>query len=759
MNYRLSLTLESDLLAGSGKGWGSVIDSDFTFSPDGLPFIPGKRIKGLLKDALQELSVLDGYSDKKSEIETIIHTLFGEKGKDKPGKLIIPDLTLSINEQLSQWIQYAEQHQLLSKLEMVELFSSYRKQTSIGEDGTAQDHSLRTFRVLNRKSPWEKNQDLTFTGYFNLDDKDQPAATWLIKGAKWIKRMGTSRTRGLGKVKFVIEKTENKNTQLAQSKSLTTSKKETGKTWLHYSVYLQKPAILTAPQADANSVSTMTTISGASILGVLASEWIKKHSASSTQPHESQEFRDLFLDGKVTYHTAYPATLNSSSGTLPLLYQTDKHDLSKIVNIWDNKLKTRSIKAPGKISGNGLIETIPVTTGNRSHHERNAETGGPQKGVFFNYESVDAGQIFNGYLSGPAELLEKLSFPELFYLGRSRSSEYGECRLTVTEVKPPLTGDPGNLLIKADQGKWSSKIFLASDTIIYNNLGFSSTNCLDVERELRKIAEPFKVSVSVVLSIINSGTLESYVTIWNMKRPSEQIFKAGSSFEIQLAGSEQKNVIDFLTKLETEGIGERMHEGYGVVRLIPVLSSGAEIREIAQPGSPTPANLSKEVESLLLKQFSRKFRDLVVSKAVQDSAGTPVKKLSPSFLSRLILIGQPNGDTWSDFIKNLKELEKRQTTKEKFKTRVNGKLFIEHLETMTSNWVTDGNPVKWITDDPLWATWKEFKVPDLTDWKKKLLYQLQENQLENQKIYLKTFLYHLRKRVKQNEDSRKGAVK
>lgn len=759
MNYRLSLTLESDLLAGSGKGWGSVIDSDFTFSADGLPFIPGKRIKGLLKDALQELSVLDGYSNKKSEIEQVISSLFGEKGKDRPGQLIVPDLTLDIVEPLSSWIHFAEKEQLLSKFEMVELFSSFRKQTSIGEDGTALDHSLRTFRVLNRKSPWEKKQDLTFTGFFTLDEKDANAAKWLMNGAKWIKRMGTSRTRGLGKVKFFIEKIENKNTQSSKSKNLTISRKETGKTWLHYSIFLQKPVILTAPQADANSVSTVTSISGTSMLGVFAAEWIKKQQVSSLKPNESQEFRDLFLDGKVTYHTAYPATLNSSSGTLPLLYQTEKHDSSKIVNIWENDLKTRSIKAPGKVSGNGLIETIPVTTGNRSHHERNAETGGPQKGVFFNYESVDAGQTFNGYLSGPAELLEKLSFPELFYLGRSKSSEYGECRLTVNEVKSPLTNNPENLLKKAENGKWSAKIFLASDTIIYNNLGFSSTNILDVESEFDQIAKPFKVTVSVSRSIINSGTLESYVTIWNMKRPSEQIFKAGSSFEIQLVGSEQKSVVDFLTKLETEGIGERKHEGYGVVRLIPVLSSGAEIREIAQAGSPTPATLSKEVESLLLKQFSRKFRDLVVSKAGQDSAGTPVKKLSPSFLSRLILIGQPKDDKWSAFIDNLKELDKRQTTKEKFKTRVNGKLFIEHIETMTSNWVTDGNPVKWIIDDSLWTIWEQFKVSDSTDWKKKLLNQLQENQLENQKIYLKTFLYHLRKRVKQNEDSRKEAVK
>jgi CRISPR/Cas system CMR subunit Cmr4 (Cas7 group RAMP superfamily) len=71
---RLELHLESPVLIGSGEGWGSVIDTDVVFDEVGLPFIPARRVKGVLRESTLELlemfviSGITGYS--KTDLET-----------------------------------------------------------------------------------------------------------------------------------------------------------------------------------------------------------------------------------------------------------------------------------------------------------------------------------------------------------------------------------------------------------------------------------------------------------------------------------------------------------------------------------------------------------------------------------------------------------------------------------------------------------------------------------------------------------------
>ena len=54
-NYKLVLELKSPTLIGSGSGFGAEIDTDIVFDELGLPYIPSKRIKGCLRDAIKEI--------------------------------------------------------------------------------------------------------------------------------------------------------------------------------------------------------------------------------------------------------------------------------------------------------------------------------------------------------------------------------------------------------------------------------------------------------------------------------------------------------------------------------------------------------------------------------------------------------------------------------------------------------------------------------------------------------------------------------
>ena len=54
MRKKLQIELKSDLCAGSGESLGSLIDTDICYDEYGFPYIPSKRLKGLIKEAFIE---------------------------------------------------------------------------------------------------------------------------------------------------------------------------------------------------------------------------------------------------------------------------------------------------------------------------------------------------------------------------------------------------------------------------------------------------------------------------------------------------------------------------------------------------------------------------------------------------------------------------------------------------------------------------------------------------------------------------------
>ena len=79
MKYILEIKLLSPVLTSVGEGWGGVVDHDLVFDSIGLPFIPARRIKGLWKDAYQD--VFDAWKQSGEEIFTPKY-LFGQPGKN-----------------------------------------------------------------------------------------------------------------------------------------------------------------------------------------------------------------------------------------------------------------------------------------------------------------------------------------------------------------------------------------------------------------------------------------------------------------------------------------------------------------------------------------------------------------------------------------------------------------------------------------------------------------------------------------------------
>ena len=147
----LTITLCSDLCAGSGYAYAGVIDSDICYDDFGLPYIPAKRLKGCMRESAQ--SILYDFISQED-----VEKLFGAAGEKSCGLLAINNARISnydkIVEELkilrknsSEVVAYASQQEILNQ------FTQIKAQTSIDENGIADDNTLRYTRVVKQYSP------------------------------------------------------------------------------------------------------------------------------------------------------------------------------------------------------------------------------------------------------------------------------------------------------------------------------------------------------------------------------------------------------------------------------------------------------------------------------------------------------------------------------------------------------------------------------------------------------------------------------
>lgn len=183
---------------GSGRGSGSHLDALVDKDADGLPFVSGRMLKGLLRDAVNRLEQW-GRLNGGGHVEN----LFGSRGfkqdgqesvprnKTEPGKIRVGDAQLP--EELRRWLAYKDHREERSQL-YHEVFS-----TAINvESGAAEQHSLRGMQVV---IPMQLEAQLEW-----IDAGDSGNWTEIIKEAlPLIRAVGGGRSRGYGRAVLEVK--------------------------------------------------------------------------------------------------------------------------------------------------------------------------------------------------------------------------------------------------------------------------------------------------------------------------------------------------------------------------------------------------------------------------------------------------------------------------------------------------------------------------------------------------------------------------
>ena len=165
----------------SGLSGGSALDSYVVKDSTSLPYVPGKTIKGLVREAAEmfwdrgDIDKCFGSRDSK----------VGQENNDDTTQAQCYFSSATIDEKIAAEITSNE---LESNL--FEIISA----TKIDENGIAADKSLRDIEAV---------LPITLIGRIeNIDDK---FAQNLVRALKSVKRMGLNRNRGLGRCEFEVK--------------------------------------------------------------------------------------------------------------------------------------------------------------------------------------------------------------------------------------------------------------------------------------------------------------------------------------------------------------------------------------------------------------------------------------------------------------------------------------------------------------------------------------------------------------------------
>ena len=191
IDIQYDITLLEYWQSSSGLGQGALADSECIKDNDGLPYIPGKTIKGLWRDAVCMLATYD------HDIEdSVVDDLFGAEASEIDGTA-----TASRPGQAhwsSAMLPFHTATAISDAHISAELYSTVSS-TAINRQGVAKDHSLRSAEVC---------MPLTLQGSVSVVDSHAEQVTALLtKAAPLLRRVGMSRHRGMGRCLVTIKST------------------------------------------------------------------------------------------------------------------------------------------------------------------------------------------------------------------------------------------------------------------------------------------------------------------------------------------------------------------------------------------------------------------------------------------------------------------------------------------------------------------------------------------------------------------------
>lgn len=670
MQANIKIILKSDLCVGSGYSYAGIIDSDICCNENGIPYIPARRIKGCLREAAELINC-----ENTEEI-------FGVKGNNISGALTIenayPENYTELNNDILKLKKLGYSDELTSQ-KILEQFSYIKAQTAIdSKTGIAKRNSLRYTRVVNQYSPFNK-EEMCFISNIEISECYYED---IEKISKALRHIGLNRNRGLGNVICYVDRNDNDINDLINNYNITNDNDKM--ICLDYVIENITPLMLSGESNE----ETERYIRGQSIIGALASKYLSLPDKSA----DDELFYDLFLNGKVKYTNLYITKKQIKKDSLESEYKNFFPAPLFINKMKKSKKLVNLAKADSKnCFGNGedyspehgnqpkklknefiyitddkknIIITKPVLDIMYHHSKRetyssNVNHDENTNGILYTLETIRENQYFRGSIIGKKkyiDIIKKLMYSSQLRFGKSKSAQYGMCKIVKTNEYNYFNE------ISVKKGE---KIFVVfeSDSIFINGINYT-VRCDDIT-ELT--AESLNISYDKSYNkdiYLQTTTITGYNTIWNLKKASFPMVKAGSVISFYLTGD---------TVIDTEFVGEKNTEGFGKIRIYKESELPKVFEEYKNESKLPKAfeedkyendsnkekkeyNISSKAYALLEMIMFDSFFDAVK----ENSLTTRKINLSPSILGRITLMLRESVSAHKDnYIEAFENFKKR----------------------------------------------------------------------------------------------------
>lgn len=407
---------------------------------------------------------------------------------------------------------------------------------------------------------------------------------------------------------------------------------------LPYQIKTLSPLIMSSDIGDSNIVRSLDYIKGSAVLGLFASDYIRKKRLINA--HEDPQFYRWFLQGEISYLNAYLCEKQGDNlihyWPTPLCLMMKKTDQNRVYNIARNTVKdaNRSVGKYCRVSGERIYIISPQKILNFHHYRNDRIRGHSDDGGIFNYEALDKGQFFAGALVGPQSALAE--FKEFFgsliraHMGRSKNTEYGLVEFSFGEVAIYEPEDCAEIMAAEQQITLS----FVSPALFRNDYGLPEVST-DVVRCY--LVQAGLSDFEIKQSFVKTVAVESYVSVWKLKRPLELGVAAGSTYVLHFPQGITDNDKNVLREIVENGLGERTHEGFGRVKInwlkqdqYDRAHTATEI--VLKPDGRAPALARQLFSSILIQRL----REKITLQALEE-AQSYKKRLTNNLLGNLEL--------------------------------------------------------------------------------------------------------------------------
>ena len=581
----LTIRLKSDLCAGTGMAYAGIIDSDVSFDSSGIPQIPGRRLKGCMRESASLL----GYTEAQKE------AIFGSAGQPEASRLHIGNARPAGYDDLAQLIvllssaddqNYVEKP-YLTRESILALYTAVRAQTKIADEtGVADDTTLRFTRVVNHYDFFSEEEEvftakIAFTG-------TQEEWEAVKNSARATRNIGQNRNRGLGSVCMSVEETGQAPSEAGadpEPQDAICGNFDPEARWHRITYHIKNVSPLVI--SGNNETSSRNLINGGSLVGLLAAEYLRTGKA------EDDEFSALFLRGEALFSDLLMAKpcKDTQGNTTWIDFEPAPAWLSrlkkakKLVNLaaeqqWNPSGEMNTDYDPGrgnlpkkldghfvswKADGSCCVsEPGRQLTYHHSHHGKNADG---EEGLLYSSQALEAGQYFFG------EILVKTQYAKIAYklltqaslrFGKSSTVEYGECRLAEPPVlKPakdtvPVPGGP------VPKGSRIIVTFLSHGAFLSEKDDAKAGSYTVAEEDIRyALTKAFKKNGIELETAQGDGAwmraceITGYSRIWNLKKQAFPAIAMGSALSFTLKSGMAEYPLY---------VGEKKLEGFGRIR-------------------------------------------------------------------------------------------------------------------------------------------------------------------------------------------------